>query len=210
MEIYEMSGERALQLLHSPKPIGDGAYGWVLPYTDDLLFKLYYSEFYDTINWTTMEQLEKNIEDNKSRFGVKDFRRLKEKCERLELCKNGTYIRGIATYKDYPLGIIMKWYKEHQTFEKLCPILSPEQRKYVLSQAKEQLLELIELGIFATDVKVDNILVHPESLDTVLIDLDDDMTAYRKKCTRAYREMALDSYNSMIKTLHYFYSPSSD
>lgn len=217
MEVYEMSGERVLQFFQSSRGIGQGAYGHVIPFTKDLLFKLYYSEFSQTMRRPTIERLEEEINHNKLWFGIKDFSELKKKCERLELCKKGTYLRGIVTYKNYPIGVVMKWYKQYRTLERIyCQLLNKE-KKYVLSEVKRQLLELLELGIFATDVKEDNVLVHPKNLDTVLIDLDDDMTryfgaifadeptSYSKDDLKEFRGDVFESYDAMVKNLEYFH-----
>lgn len=204
MEVCELSSKQVINYLCSSH-IGQGAYGIVIPYSNDTLLKLYYSEFQDTIENPCVRQLDKNIEHNRLWFGTRDYQELKKKCERLELCKKGTYIKGIATYKDYPLGVYMKWYKSYQVLESMLFELSNEQKKFILSQVKQQVAELMDLGIFATDIKDDNILVDPNTLDTVLIDLDDDMTICRDKDFKTYQAYVVEAYRRMEKSLHYFY-----
>lgn len=174
MRVCELSAQTIEGLFHKGQE-GSGAFGTVVPYNRGQLIKLYQTVFCSDLPWQSKIR-EKIAQDKKYKMEGKKLHYLYHKCAQIEKSRSGSYIDAVATYQDYPIGVIMKWYQEHQELRKIYPTLSPASKKIVELKIWRRVLDLEQVGIYPYDLKGDNVLVHPRNLDTVLIDLDDGAT----------------------------------
>lgn len=202
MRVCELSASAIEKVLHSNQE-KHGAFGSVFPYNKFQLIKLYRVMFSAEVSWQEKVMIYKN-KDKQYQMEGKKLKYLCQRCEQLEKSESGSYIDAVVTYQDYPIGIIMKWYQGYEELQKIYPTLSPASKKMVELKIWKRILELEQVGIYPYDLKGKNTLIHPGSLDTVLIDLDDGATKCASLPYKWHKETEKDvltHYQGMIKEL---------
>ncbi len=209
MNYIEITKEQLLAFLFEGKIIGMGTYGIVKEINRTTLVKIYYKEIIDTYLSKDPSKLDKEIENNKS---VQEILRKApnsdeidslEKLEALKfdyLFKIGL-LKGILIYNEYKIGVLLNYYKDYVKLTEISKRLSIDSLNFVMEKVKEKLDDMMKSGIYPRDLKENNILIRPEDLDVVFIDLDDSETRFEQKeyilayphikngCIKRYKEM---------------------
>lgn len=185
IEKIEISKNELMRYLwYRGEAIGMGGYGLILPYSDDTLIKIYYSEIYNTFETLNRDYLEEEIASNKmlkqkypNKYSFYNrYDELIELIKRLRNAASKDLIKSIVLYEDYAIGILMSWYKGFISLSNIQDKLTNSQKLLILKQIKYLLNSLMENGIYPCDIGDENILIHPKTLEVKLIDLDDELT----------------------------------
>ena len=176
--------------------IGKGSFGYVKQYDEDTLIKVYKNdiELIEPKYIPAVFDRLKSIED----YYVKNYPNSYEtKEERLKSIKNrlsttmfcNDLIEGLAYYRNYSFGILLKYYKDYSIItRKKYKGLSREEREILLSNIEMVIDDLMSNYIYPLDVKRNNIMFN-DSLEVKLIDLDDSYTHYKEKNDEEKREI---------------------
>ncbi len=216
MDVYELSREEINYFLRREEVVGQGVYGIVLPYNDELVIKLYYKDFIDGYidrNIDTFENnILRNIEVEKIMFESKmiDNRKLEmlvNNFSKLKITKCGDLIQGIVTYKEYPIGILLRNYVCYNKLSDIYNHLLKVDLEWIFGEIKRLLNDLEEYGIYPGDIKEDNVLVKKDGniFDVKIIDLDDVCTRYEEweyvNDHPHIKKRVIESYNEMKRRL---------
>ena len=191
MEIIELSAEKIIELLSNKNKYYDyGAYGILAEYNDTTLIKIYYKDIFNTYTSLDIKTLDEEInillevekdmmEFNKSY--ITKLQQLKTIYRALKKTKSNSLIKGIVTYKSYPIGVLLENYKNYLKLSQIYKNLSNEDKIEVLNRVKELMFDLLDNNIYPADIKENNILINPNNLDIKLIDLDGHETRIETK-----------------------------
>lgn len=216
MEIVEITKEQAIDYLSDKENIiGQGTYGILYKYNDTTLIKLYYKDYIYTYFTLDSKIFEKEIEANLNvikslkELGIKHNNKL-EKLKKLhcilQLTDCYNLIKGVVTYKNYPVGVLLEYYKDYQTLKEIFFYLSIKEKITVLEKIKSLIESLMENNIYLEDIKENNIMVNKNTLDVKLIDLDGEQVRIEEKSYIEkhpfIKRRCIDDYNHMIKRLN--------
>ncbi len=193
--------------------IGQGCYGIVSKYNNNTLIKLYYKDFIETYISKDINELDKEVNtridilnminyNSKHKDNDKECDELSKKKEHL-LEKNG-FLKGIVLYRGLKVGVLINYYKDYIGLKEVFYTLKINEQTALLNGIKEQIMKLNNLNLYPMDLKEDNILVNPKTLNIAFIDLDDLYTRYEEtqyieehnlrlkaKCFDRYLEMKI-------------------
>lgn len=191
MNIIELKKENLIAFLSDKENCcGHGSYGILMNYDENTLIKIYYKDIFNT--YTTLDdkvldeeisillEVEKQMKEIFSDY-VGNLQRLKIIYTALKRTKSNSLIKGIVTYKGYPIGVLLENYKGYLNFADVYRNSDAQAKIKVLKMAKELMVDLINNNIFPTDIKENNILINPNNLDVKLIDLDGKETRIESK-----------------------------
>lgn len=161
-----------------------GSYGKIITLNNNELLKIYYRLFKQNFNTCTSQDLKKDLEQikNFSTNGTMSYKklladpeRIKTLIEKLNETSQKDLIKDYIIYEELVIALILTNYKDYETYEELIinNKLTRNEHKYILEQIKEKVYELINTRLYPLDLKEDNIMVHKQTLDVKLIDLDD-------------------------------------
>lgn len=213
MNIIELKKEALIALLSDKENYcGHGTYGILMNYNESTLIKIYYKDIFNT--YITLDddvldkeinillETEKQIKEIDSHY-IDNLQHLKRIYTKLKRTKSNSLIKGIVTYKGYPVGVLLENYKGYLNFADVYRNLDAQAKIKVLKMAKELMLDLFNNNIFPTDIKENNILINPNNLDVKLIDLDGKETRIetktyiknyphiRNNCINGFNEMSI-------------------
>ena len=216
MKIIEITKEEIINYLSNKENIiGQGSYGILYKYNDTTLIKLYYKEFIDTYFNLDSKTFEKEIEGHLQIIEIfKQYKmeyidkldKLKKLHSILQLTDCYDLIKGVVTYKNHPVGVLLEYYKNYKTLGEIYFYLSKKEKIIVLEKVKRLLENLMENNIYYKDVKENNFMVNTETLDVKIIDLDGNEVrieekSYVEKHTSVKKE-CVDYYNYMVRKLN--------
>jgi len=215
MKVIELTNDEVMDILSAKKEIvGKGYYGILSVYDDNTLIKLYYKDIINTYTSLDPQKLDKEINDELQ--VIKTFKELgleiSDRYERINIIykhlqntNSNLLIKGIVTYKNYVLGVLLKYYKDYNNLTTTFEKLSHEEQIKVLKRVQYLLNELMENNIYPIDLREDNILINKSNLDVKLIDLDDNEIRIEDKFYIEkhfeIKQGCLDKYNAMEKRL---------
>ena len=213
MKKRELTTNEISQLLFRKEVVGQGCYGLIVKYSENTLLKMYYKDYFDTFYYKDIEKLDEEIERHikveeevKEMFPNRITRmdNLVSKINHLEKTSSNDLIKGIATYKNWPIGIFMEYYKDYNKLTNVFKNLNKNEQSKILFLVRNKLKGLYKNGVFPLDLKEDNILVRKRDLDVKLIDLDGDETRYEdenyiKEYPHIKREAVLSYKNMCIR-----------
>ena len=173
--------EELFNYLFNCELIDYGCYGIVNKIDDDNCVKLYYKDIFDGFSRKDMDlideeidtrvEIEKYLDENDSELSYLENRKL-------ELLIEKGFIKEVLMYRNYKIGIIMKYYKGYDTLGFVAKLLDKKEKIIVLKKVRKILDDLLKANIFPQDLSIANILVNIKTLDVVFIDLDDSLTRY--------------------------------
>lgn len=187
MKTIELSNQEIITFLKSGLVIKNGQFGLIIEINEHTVFKFYYKSLYEIYQNPSKSILEQEIDTlieieqflmKTSSHKETKLNRMFRNFKRFEGTKSENLIQGIAVYKNYPIGIFMRNYKEYEKLTDIYGKLDKKDKEKILLKIDELLLELEGHGVYPRDLKEDNVLVKEEDLDVVLIDLDGDETRF--------------------------------
>lgn len=176
--------EELWDYLFNKKTIDMGSYGIVKKIDEDTCVKIYYKDIFDAYASKDINKLDYLIECQLS--VQKTLLEISSDCKeveemtrkKLELLSEIGYINKVLYYKGYKIGIEMNIHKNYIKLHKAINKLSKDEKEIITQKIDNKLDELINNNIFPIDLSSSNILINLETLDVVLIDLDDIWTRY--------------------------------
>lgn len=209
MNYIEITKEQLLALLFEGEIIGMGTYGIVKEINPTTLAKIYYKEIIDTYLYKDPSKLDKEIERNKSVREILYKEPNSDESDNLEKLEESKLnylfeiglLKGILIYNGYKIGVLLNYYKDYAKLTEISKNLSIDKLNFVMERVRERLDDMMQSGIYPRDLKEDNILIRPENLDIVFIDLDDSETRFEQMdyilayphikngCIKRYKEM---------------------
>lgn len=216
MQIIELTSDEVIKYLSNKENIiGQGSYGLLYKYDETTLIKLYYKDLIDTYFYLDSEIFKKEI-DNKlqlieiyKEYGVEYIDKLdelKKLYSILQITHCNDLIKGIVTYKNYPIGVLLEYYKDYKTLGEIFFYLSQKEKIIVLEKVKILLENLMDNDIYYKDIKENNIMVNKETLDVKIIDLDGNEVRIEDKSyvykNPSVKKDCIDYYNSMVRRLN--------
>jgi len=216
MEIIEITKEQVIDYLSDKENIiGQGTYGILYKYNDTTLIKLYYKDYIYAYFTLDSKIFEEEIEGNLTiinsfkKQGIKNIDKLEELKKLhciLQLTDCYNLIKGVVTYKNYPVGVLLEYYKDYQTLKEIFFYLSIKEKTIVLEKIKSLIENLMENNIYLEDIKENNIMVNKNTLDVKLIDLDGEQVRIEEKSyveTHPFiKKECTDKCDKMIKRLN--------
>lgn len=203
MKIIEITKEQLIQVLYDESLIvGEGSNGIVSKYTEESLVKIYYKEILECYLNEDFNDLDMIIEEKKKfeksfeKIGLDQMAILSNLISHLEQTQS-SYLEGIVTYLGYPIGVLITYFLGYEELDSVFLSMDLESKKNVSNRLKELFLDLHRHDIYPRDVKMSNVLIHRDSLDLKLIDLDDKETVCGKK-----GHVVEESTNSIHKLLN--------
>lgn len=209
MKIIDISKEQLINfLVDTSIRIGEGSNGIVSIYDNQTLIKIhykdiinsYYSNDFDSIDEEIEEKLA--LENEMKKIGLGKTNKLKQLINKLDK-SNSKLIEGIVMYREYPIGVLMKYYSKYKSLGDVLLNLTDDEKIIVYNKIEMLLYNLVESGIYMSDIKFDNIVIDENTLDVKIIDLDDQETtirdnAHAKEYTLKKIANFLNLYNSYI------------
>lgn len=216
MKIIKITKEEIINYLSDKENIkGQGTYGILYKYNDTTLIKLYYKDYINTYFTLDSNIFEKEIEANLNvietfkQLGIKHsdkLEELKKLHSTLQLTDCYDLIKGVVTYKNYPVGVLLEYYKDYMTLKDIFFYLSTKEKTIVLEKIKTLIENLMENNIYLGDIKENNIMVNKETLEVKLIDLDGEQVRIEEKSyveTHPFiKKECTDKCDKMIKRLN--------
>ena len=216
MKIIEITKEQIIDYLSDKEIIiGQGAYGILYKYNDTTLIKLYYKHYINTYFTLDSKIFDEEIEDNLNaikilkQFGIKHIDKIEELKKIhsiLQLTDCYDLIKGVVTYKNYPVGVLLEYYKDYKTLGDVYFYLSIKEKITVLEKIKSLIESLMENNIYLGDIKENNIMVNKDTLEVKLIDLDGEQVRIEEKSyveTHPFiKKECTDKCDKMIKRLN--------
>ena len=210
MRIIDINKEQLINfLVDTSIRIGKGSNGIVSIYDNQTLIKIhckdiinsYYSNDFDSIDEEIEEKLA--LENEMKKIGLGKTNKLKQLINKLDK-SNSKLIEGIVMYREYPIGVLMKYYSGYKSLGDVLLNLTDDEKIIVYNKIEMLLYNLVESGIYMSDIKFDNIVIDENTLDVKIIDLDDQETTIRenvhaKEYTLKKIANFLDLYNSYIR-----------
>lgn len=194
-----------IQYIINGKQIGDGSYGVVYEYDEDSVVKLYFGIPYHMDSLDNIVLSKKNMERS---LKQKNAVVLEKKIEMLNNTSSKELITGVLIYKNYPIGIKMKYYKNYITLDELIRRYSIDNAaiKKIIRSIGDSIKSLKNQGIYTTDLNARNILINPETLEIKLIDLDDDLTIYANSVSNSnYRDVKHEVSSRFNEIINFMY-----
>ena len=207
MKNYELKKEQLLSLLFEGNVIGMGTNGIIKQFDSKTLAKIYYKKIIDTYLSKNPNLLDNEIETNKQiqktmlADKVSFLEAEKQEQKKLQYLYEIGLVKGILFYKEFKIGLLLNYYKEHTILSKIKNDLNFENLLFIMENIERMLEEIMKNGIYPEDLKEDNILVRLNDLDIKFIDLDDLETRYedtdyilnhpyiKNNCLEAYKQM---------------------
>lgn len=212
MNRVEIDKEKLFNSLTNDNIVGQGSNGIISEYDENTLIKVYYKKLLETYETKNINILDKEVNRkiqvsqimssiNKSQ---QEIEALEE--QKLEVLEKLGLLNGVVFYKGMKVGVLLQNYKDYKKLTLVFEQLSKEDQMTILNKIKTQILELISNKVYPLDVKEDNILVNPNTLDVALIDLDDNCTRYEEqeyiiKKNLGLEDVCEEKYNKMVKRL---------
>lgn len=200
------------QIYINNKFIGGGTSCQIFQYDEDTLVKLYYQKLFgDSL---LFEYFLPGSRCNRADImfhgynfkNSKNIKRVKELISRQELIKMTILPLGILTIDEFLVGSLLHYFKNYVTLYSYSSNMSVAERKQALEIIREKLTELQQNYIYPRDLWELNIMIHPETKDIELIDLDDSRTIvtnyYDRLGLRASNSAFNELYKGMIKRKH--------
>lgn len=182
MDKIDICKDKLLKYLLHSRVIGSGCFGIVVAEDRDTVAKIYVNRVIDSYLHRDSSRLDEEIKKNKEISKYSDdeeTRYLEEK--KFEYLKRIGLLKGVLTYEDYKIGVLLKYYWDYEKLENRFGFLGLSERKEVLKNIKEKLDEMMNNGIYPLDIKENNILIKDDSFNIVFIDLDDELTRWESK-----------------------------
>ena len=114
-------------------------------------------------------------------------------------------LKGIVTYDDYKIGILMQYYKDYSRLTKFQENISPSELEFVMEKVQTELQSMMIEGLYPMDLKEDHILVRPKDFDIKIVDLDDSETRFEDEAyvlAHPYiKNECIESYKKIKKRL---------
>lgn len=213
MQILEIDKNTFFSFLTNKdnKCIGQGCYGIVSKYNNNTLIKLYYKDFIETYISRDINELDKEFNTRIEVLNIikcnSEHKDNDIECD--ELAKKKEYLlekigflKGIVLYRGLKVGILINYYKNFIDLKEIFYVLQTNEQLSLLNKIKEQIIKLNNLNLYPMDLKEDNILVNPKTLDIAFIDLDDLYTRYEemqyiKEHNLRLKEKCFDRYSEM-------------
>lgn len=205
MEIIELNKEHLIYFLLNSNPKFQGQFG-ILTVIGDKIYKINYKMLINTYLSKDEHNLDEEVEsllqiESILKNGIYDVYSYSQKFERLRNTRINNLISGVLSYKGLYIGIQMNYYEQYIKFSDSLEILDDISLNYCLEYILELLNDFLENDIVPKDIKEDNILVNPKTLDIVIIDLDGIETVYGPKnyiLNYPYtKEVVMKSYEEM-------------
>lgn len=216
MNILNISKEDLFHYLTNNNCIGQGCIGRISIYDENTLIKIYYKELIDTYISKDFNYLDEEIDikisvkeellDDNILPNQKEIDDLIQK--KYELLYQEGLLKGLVYYRGILVGILMNYYKDYITLTEIFNTLDSNTKILLLNKAKEKLKHFINNNLYPMDLKEDNILVNPITLDIAFIDLDDSYTRYEEREYIIEHKLfhlentCVDRYESMEKRLN--------
>lgn len=184
MNYVEITKEQLLAFLFEGDVIGSGTYGIIKEVDSTTLAKIYYKDMIDTYLSKDPSKLDEEIEVRKRTREMLQTNNSAE-LESLERSKlrylsEIGLVKGILMYNGYMVGVLLNYYRDYSKLSDVAKSLSGDVLRSLMARIKEKLIEMIQHGILPRDIKENNILVRPDDLDIVFIDLDDIETRFEE------------------------------
>ena len=203
MKILNISKEQLINfLVDTSIRIGEGSNGIVSIYDNQTLVKIHYLDIQKSYYSNNYDYIDEEIEIT----GLSKTDLLIELIIKLNK-SNSKLIDGIVMYKQYPIGVLMKYYKGYKTLGNILLKLTNAERITIYDKIKTMLYNLVENGIYMIDIKFDNILIDEKSLDVQIIDLDDQETTVRGNDNS--KEYVLKKIESFLNLYYSFITDTS-
>jgi serine/threonine protein kinase len=217
MKIIELKNNEIIEILKNGNVINHGQFGLLIEINENIIFKFYYKDFFKTYEHPIQSTLDKEIDLS---IEIEQFlietgciketklNRMFQNFKRLEGTKSENLIKGIVTYKKYPVGIILNNYKEYRKLTQIYKEFDKKDRERIILKIKDLLNELYEHGVYPIDLKEDNILIKEDNLDIVIVDLDGSETRFEDKEyikeIPHIKQNVKNRYDAMVKRLNKF------
>jgi hypothetical protein len=217
MKIIELKNNEIIDVLKNGNIINKGQFGLLIEINENIIFKFYYKDFLKTCQQPVQSTLDKeidiSIEIEQFLIETSCIRETKlnsmlQNFKRLEGTKSENLIKGIATYKNYPIGIFLNNYKEYRKLAHIYKEFDKIDKEKIILKINNLLTELYEHGVYPIDLKEDNILIKKDNLDIVIVDLDGSETRFEDKEyikeIPHIKQNVKNRYYEMVKRLNKF------
>lgn len=215
MKILDISKDDLFHFLTNSDCIGQGCFGILSEYDNNTLIKIYYKELIETYISKDINKLDEEI-TNKIEIqeelkklrppspNDKEIEELNKK--KNELLEQMGVLKGLVYYRGIEVGTLINYYKGYEELGEIYPKLSCNNQRYLLDKIKNKLTEHIKNNLYLTDLKEDNVLVNPQTLEIAFIDLDDLYTRYEEKEYIIEHNLKLgentnEQYTNMVRRL---------
>lgn len=209
MEIKELTKDQLMYLLCNPNPCFYGDFG-IISVSDDKLYKIYYKDLINTYTSCDVNELDNEVDtlleiEHITNFGLRNPKSCLEKFMRLQNTESNNLITNILSYKGLFVGVEMKYYKDFLELKEVSLILDEDNLKKCLNRILYLIKDLLNKDIVVRDIKENNILVNPTTLEVVLIDLDGKETIYGpSNYVKKYpynKEIVINKFYEMVNRL---------
>ena len=184
MNYVEITKEQLLAFLFEGDVIGSGTYGIIKEVDSTTLAKIYYKDMIDTYLSKDPNKLDEEIETRKR---TREMLQTDNSAElesleqsKLKYLSEIGLVKGILMYNGYMVGVLLNYYRDYSKLSDVAKSLSGDVLRSLMARIKEKLIEMMQHGILPRDIKENNILVRPDDLDIVFIDLDDIETRFEE------------------------------
>lgn len=183
-EIY-LEKEKLKDFIIKLEYLKHGGNGIIYKLTDDELVKLFYHNYFKDYDISiinkTIEDIVIKVDNEHTRKilfpnYITQTTKLKQLITRLDNTSSNDLYKGIIKIDDTIIGTILNYYKDYSSYQDIHSKLSPRHNIYLLNKLRHLVEELLNNGIYPTDLKLDNIMINKDTLDVKLIDLDDNTT----------------------------------
>lgn len=208
MKIVNLTKSELENYVHNEK--FSGSHGSLSLYDKNTLIKIHYKNIESIYLLDDFSMLDSRIdelleqEERFKKLNMDTFSHFQKLIEKLNIT-HSPLLEGIAMYRGYPIGVLMKYYENYKNLGDVITSLGENQKVYVTNRVEFLLYELINSSIYPRDIKMDNILINTDTLDTKIIDLDDNETliedvAHGRKNSIENIEKFLNNLKSLITT----------
>lgn len=183
-EIY-LEKEKLKDFIIKLEYLKHGGNGIIYKYGNQELVKLFYYNYFKDYDISiinkTIEDIAIKVDNEHTRKilfpnHITQTTKLKQLITRLDNTSSNDLYKGIINIDDTIIGTILNYYKDYNLYQDIHSKLNPRQNIYLLNKIRHQVEELLNNGIYPTDLKLDNIMINKDTLDVKLIDLDDNTT----------------------------------
>ena len=189
MEKMFLTPEQLVNILANNEYVGRGTSGMIIKLDDNNLLKFKYKDFISVLNYKDGKfsitnvnglirvlSLHKNVIDIMSKDGIfSEIDFIEELIAKQPNIKKTSLTQGIVYCNGCMIGYLLKY---HKNMVNLYDYLKEndiknKEKKIILSNIKDAMVELIKNGIYLKDFTMHNVMFDPKTQDVQIIDFED-------------------------------------
>ena len=216
MKNIKMTVEELVDIVNNNSNVGMGSCGLVLEINDNYLFKFNYKTFIECFRQNgsqielVIEDAERVHKEIKARKNVENFlyrndtppriKNLKALMARQDKVFSTTFTQGFVYVEDYCVGYLLKNHKDMVNLFKYVKetSISESEQKNILSQIKNNMIELLDNAIYSSDFTMRNMLYNTETRKVEFIDFEDAVCCCESRDENKENQM-LEQYENITK-----------